>query len=143
MYCYSLHSAQLEAGRSSTSSSSYARYTPAPACPYEPPPPPDYKAGLVPGGPTPTFFPTPEEDTYASVDTRPLPTIPAKTVEESDYEDGYILQVDSIPARNELPGIMIGEERCHSDIRYVLGCTVYTFVRALNNKLFPSKFIHP
>ena len=105
MYCYSLHSAQLEAGRSSTSSSSYARYTPAPA-----PPPPDYKAGLVPGGPTPTFFPTPEEDTYASVDTRPLPTIPAKTVEESDYEDGYILQVDSIPARNELPGIMIGKE---------------------------------
>lgn len=74
-------------------------------------PPPPYKQELRPGGPTPTFFPTPEdpENLYSSVGTRPLPTVP-KIVEECDYEDGYILKVDSIPVQNELPGIMIGNK---------------------------------
>ena len=58
-------------------------------------------------GPSSNILPdTDAEDVYSSIDTRPLPAFPPQ---ESDYEDGYILTVASVPRRDVLPGIVIGK----------------------------------
>lgn len=51
---------------------------------------------------------------YSSIDNRPLPDVPpgGGPGPEKDYEDAYILKVDSIPRRDVLPGIAIGEYCC-------------------------------
>ncbi len=47
-------------------------------------------------------------EVYSSIDNRPLPAIPPGRGVEMDYEDAYILRVDSVPSRDVLPGIAIG-----------------------------------
>ncbi len=77
------------------------------------------------------FFPAPpptsqdsDDEVYSSIDNRPLPAFPPVEV---DYEDAYILRVDSVPQRDVLPGIAIGEYQYNYQYRLIV-CTYYAKV---------------